>query len=403
MPPDSNMELKDRPPLSQQITGEMENRATTGRYDFIDFTRGVVMVIMAWDHLAGFWGEYKGGKMLIDRAPFPQVFSWFMSRFVTHYCAPTFIFLAGSVLAVSTSKRLAQGQTQAEISTRIMKRGLLLVLIQYFVVNGAWDKQGDLYSYLFGVIACIGVCFMIFSLARHLPPNVILALSLLIIMNHQFLRLDWIPDNVWWGHYLRVVIHEPNEVDWYPFTGRYPVIPWVGVMGLGWVFGLFLNGYDPSNVGKLVKPLLVVGLSAKALWFIIRLLNGYGNLRPRIDDSLWEWLWLAKYPPSLGFLLWTLGGMALLMALGIIVCERFNPDKGVLGFITTLGRTAMFFYVVHLWLYRFRLPGALPSGIKLDFASSIVAWLAGLPVLWQLCVRYERLKRRHPNSVLQYI
>ncbi|HEX9914137.1 MAG TPA: hypothetical protein VGB32_04390, partial [Candidatus Bathyarchaeia archaeon] len=236
-----------------------------------------------------------------------------------------------------------------------------------------------------------------------LPPNIILALSLLIIMNHQFLKLDWIPNNVWWGHYIRVIIHEPNEVDWYPFTGRYPVIPWVGVMGLGWVFGLLLNGYDSSNVGRLVKPLLIVGFLAKALWFIIRFFNGYGNLRLRMDDSLWEWLWLAKYPPSLGFLLWTLGGTALIMAIGLILFERFNPSKGGLGFITTLGRTALFFYIAHLWVYRFRLPGALPSDIKLDFIPSVIAWLAGLPVLWQLCVRYERLKGRHPNSILQYI
>ncbi|MBN2335545.1 DUF1624 domain-containing protein [Candidatus Bathyarchaeota archaeon] len=374
-----------------------------GRLEFIDFTRGVVMIIMAWDHLAGFWGKYKGGKVLIDRAPFPKVFAWFMSRFVTHYCAPSFIFIAGAVLAVSTSKRLGRGCPQGEVSQRMLKRGVFLILLQFFVVNGAWDKQGDYYSYLFGVIACIGACFALFSFLRRLPPNFVLALSLLIVLNHQYLSLDWIPDASWWGHYLRVVIHEPNETMWYPFTGRYPILPWIGVMGLGWVFGLHLANREPGNLGDLKKPLLVAGLAAKALWVGVRWNNGFGNLRPRVDGSLWEWLWLAKYPPSAGFLLWTLGGMCLIMALGIHLCERFSHERGLMGFTLTLGRVPLFFYVAHLWLYRFRLPGAPPSEYRLEFLPAVAAWLAGLPILWWLCVRYERLKKRHPDSVLQYI
>ena len=390
----------------QRITQRPEapqETVSVSRYNFIDFTRGVVIVIMAWDHVAGFWGKYKGGKMLIGEAPFLKTLAWFMSRFVTHYCAPTFIFIAGVVLAISTARRLGRGESQRAVSLRMVKRGLLLIFLQFFVVNGVWDKQGNFYSYLFGVIACIGACFILFSVIRRLPPKVVLALGLFIILNHQFLSLEWIPDNVWWGHYLRVIIHEPNEYYWYPFYGRYPIIPWIGVMGLGWTFGQHLSKRTTSSIDDLIVPLVSVGLAAKALWVLVRFFNGYGNLRPRMDNSLWEWLWLAKYPPSVGFLLWSLGGMCLLMALGIYLEGRFPLDKGVLGFTMTLGRIALFFYLTHLWLYRFRLPSMPPSDLKLEFLPTVLVWLVGLPILWQLCIRYERLKKRHPTSILQYI
>ena len=386
-------------------TQRHETPETVGvsRYNFIDFTRGVVMVIMAWDHIAGFWGKYKGGKMLIGEAPFLQTFAWFMSRFVTHYCAPAFIFISGAVLAISTAKRLGRGESQRAVSFRTVKRGLLLIVLQFFVVNGVWDKYGNYYSYLFGVIACIGACLILFSVIRRLPPNVVLALSLFIIHNHQFFSLNWIPDKVWWGHYLRVIIHEPNEFYWYPFYGRYPIIPWIGVMGVGWTFGQHLSRRKTSSLDDLIVPLVTIGFSAKALWAVVRFFNGYGNLRPRMDNSLWEWLWLAKYPPSVGFLLWSLGGMCLLMALGIYLERRFRTDRGVLGLTMTLGRTALFFYLTHLWLYRFRLPSMPPSDLKLELLPTVLAWLVGLLILWQLCIQYERLKKCHPTSILQYM
>jgi len=341
--------------------------------------------------------------MLIGRASFPETFAWFMSRFITHYCAPIFIFIAGTVLAISTTRRLDKGQTQSQVSLRIIKRGVILVLLQFFVVNGAWDKVGDYYSYLFGVIACIGACLIFFSVLRRLNTAIILGISLYVILNHQFLNLNWIPDTIWWGHYLRIIIHEPNEVLWYPFTGHYPIVPWIGVMGLGWVFGVYLAKNPEKKPASLVQPLIALGISLNILWMLMRWINGYGNLRPRMDNTLWEWLWIQKYPPGQGFILLTLGGMCLLFAFGIILCERGPTDAGLLGFVMILGRTALFFYITHLWLYRFRPPGAPVSEYKLDFLPAIIAWLIWLPILWQLCIRYERLKKRYPHSVLQYI
>jgi len=374
-----------------------------GRYRFIDFTRGVVMIIMAWDHIAGFWTRYHSGKTLIGKAPFPTVLVWYMSRFITHYCAPTFIFIAGTSLAISATKRLSHGEPRRDVSLRMVKRGVVLILLQLLIINPAWEIYGNHpSSFLFAILACIGACLIIFSLLWRLPQKAVLALSLLIILNHPFLKLNWIPDDIWWGHYLRVIIHEPGY-DWWPFTGRYPIIPWLGVMGLGWVFGLLLVEVKPSQIHALKVPLTVVGVASSALFLVVRLFNGYGNLRPRVDNSLWEWLWLAKYPPSLAFLLWTLGGMCIIMAVGLHLEGRVGYGWGLTGFTLTLGRNPLFFYVVHLWLYRFRLPLTSPPNFRLPIVPTLIFWLAGLFVLWRLCIRYEAVKGRYPNSILQYV
>ena len=370
-----------------------------GRLTFIDFTRGTVMAIMAWDHVSGFWNRYHhGGEGVMGRMPPFVDFTWFLLRFVSHYCAPIFIFLAGTVLAISTEKRLGRGESQLDVSVRMVVRGILLLIFEVVFVSTAFG--GSLYY--FGVIACIGVCIIIFSVYRRLPPIVILAASLFIVLNHPFLRLDFLPADTWWGWYLRVIIHEPSH-DWRPFTGLYPLIPWLGVMGLGWCLGTFLNGYDKSKITSLKAPLATMGMTSLGLWFIVRWVNGYGNLLPRLGDTAMDWLYVSKYPPSLAFLLWTLGGMCLFMSLGIHLQDNPRFHDGVTGIILTFGRSPLFFYLAHLWLYRLRLPFTPRPWISLAIVPTLVFWVVGLLILWQLCIRYERLKRRHPESLLQYI
>lgn len=369
-----------------------------GRLPFIDFARGLIMAIMAWDHVSGFWHQlHHGGEGVLGRAPPFANLTWFLERFVSHWCAPTFIFLAGTVLAISTVKRLGRGESQRSVTFHIIKRGLLLLLFEAVIVAPAFSLP----PIYFGVIACIGVCFIIFSVYRRLPVVVIMAISLIIILNHPFLKLNWIPRGTDWGWYLRVIIHEPN-FDRRPYVGLYPIIPWIGVMGLGWSFGTFLSTYDQSRVTRLKVPLTVTGIASVVLFFVVRWLNGYGNLLRRWGDTAIDWLYVSKYPPSLAFLLWTLGGMCLFLALGMYLQDRGWSDKGVSGIIHTYGRNPLFFYLVHLWLYRMRPPGPYQPPFYLQMPQTFVFWLVGLVVLWQLCARYERLKRAHPRF-LQYL
>ncbi len=250
-----------------------------GRFQFIDFARGVVMAIMAWDHVSGFWNRFhRGGEGVLGNKPAFISLKWWLARYVSHFCAPTFIFLAGTVLAISTIKREVRGEAQFDISGRMVIRGIVLLVAESLIVAPAFG--GNIPWAYFGVIACIGLSFIIFSVARRLPNWLILALSLFIVFNHNFINLDFIPNDVAWGHYLRVILHEPN-FEMMPWVGLYPILPWLGVMGLGWVFGSVLSGYTPEQIRGLEGPLRKIGLASIGLFIIVRGINGYGNLLPR--------------------------------------------------------------------------------------------------------------------------
>jgi uncharacterized membrane protein len=373
------------------------------RLHFIDFTRGLIMVIMAWDHVSGFWNRYHQGSEGVMGAmrPFLNT-TWFLARFVSHYCAPIFIFLAGTVLAISTIKRKERGESSFSIGGRMIIRGVVLLIAEALIVTTAFSSPGREMGWLyFGVIACIGVCFIIFSAAKELPTWVIFALSLFIVLNHNFINLDFIPNNVAWGHYIRVILHEPN-FEMRPYVGLYPIFPWIGVMGLGWTFGSTISGYSREQIKGLATPLRRIGLASIATFFLVRGLNGYGNLLPRQGWSLVDWLYVSKYPPSQAFLLWTLGGMCLFMAYSLKRQDNIDFNEGLTGVLNQFGRTPLFFYLAHLWLYRLRLPGT-PGLFYMPMFPTLGFWVLGLAVLYELCKRYEVLKRKHPKSVLQYI
>jgi uncharacterized membrane protein len=373
---------------------------TVTRLPFIDFGRGLVMVLMAWDHVSAFWNPgRRANEGLMGMQPtFPSL-AQFLLRFVTHFVAPTFIFLAGTSLALSAARRLARGQSQADLSLHMVVRGMVLLAFEALLVAPVFDLP-RLY---FGVIACIGVCLVLFSALRFLPPSVILALSVAIILGHPLLNLDFIPDGrtAPLGHYLHVVIHEPR-FDFYPYVGLYPVIPWLGVMGLGWCFGIFLHRFDWSQSRRLALGLAGTGGVLYAAWFVVRLLNGYGNLLPRRGSALVDWLYVSKYPPSPAFLLFTLGGMCFILALGVALQDRPGFKRGLMGAIATMGRVPLFFYLSHLWLYKVA-PRPFAGLFDVRLLATAIFWATGLAILWQLCALYGELKRRHPGSVLRYV
>ncbi|MBT6603791.1 DUF1624 domain-containing protein, partial [Candidatus Bathyarchaeota archaeon] len=269
-----------------------------GRQSFIDFARGFVMIVMAWDHVSSFWNQlHHGGEGVLGQAPPFTSLVWFLERFVSHWSAPTFIFLAGTVLALSTARRLEKGVSQKDITVHIIVRGLALLLIEAVLISPAFDLP----VYYFGVIACIGVCFIIFSVIRQTPSKILLFVSLFIVVNHGFLNLDWIPTATIAGRYLRVILHEPNFNSW-PYVGLYPIIPWIGVMGLGWSFGEAIRTLNVP-FSKIRRTILLTGVSSIALFFVVRGLNSFGNLLARRGNTIIDWLYVSKYPPSVAFLL----------------------------------------------------------------------------------------------------
>lgn len=375
----------------------------TGRLDFLDFARGVVMIIMAWDHISGFWNEFhRGGEGIMGRMNPPYNTLWFLLRFVSHYCAPTFVFLAGTVLAISTKRRIERGDSQWDITWHVIKRGLVLLFLEATFVSPAFSLP---WTY-FGVIACIGVCFIIFSVARRLPDKVILLASLLIVLNHSFLNIDFIPNTVNWGRYLRIIIHEPN-FQRFPYFGLYPIIPWIGVMGMGWSLGSFLETKSREQIASYRNRILGIGITSIIAFFLVRYFNGYGNLLARNGNTLIDWMYVSKYPPSVAFLLWSLGGMCIFLTIGLLLEERELLENRFVAAILTIGRNPLFFYVTHLWLYRARWPDFTPGGTGapffLDLYPTLALWALGIVVLWYGCREYEKLKRKYPRPILQYI
>jgi len=377
----------------------MQSRSMHGRLKFIDFTRGVIMALMAWDHVAGFWWpQHYGGEGLGGVFPYLGAdLVPFMSRFITHFCAPTFFFLSGTSIAISTARKLQMGMSQREISLHLVKRAGVLVLLMLFIEGNAFGNS-PLY---FGVLGCFAACFLIFSVFRRLPWQAVLGVSAATVVFHQLLDLSFIPKEGT-GLLLRLYLHEPS-FDYYPFQVLYPVIPWVGVMGLGWCFGVLLNRLDSERIKRLAGPMALTGVASIIAFIVIRWFNGFGNLVPRQGDTIQAWLAVSKYPPDLAFLTITLGGMCLLMALGLIMEDRSWFGGGVTGVLLVFGRTPLFFYVTHLVLYRVRPFFMTRPLFMMDLPNVFVFWLIGLIVLWRLCLRYEKYKRAHPESLLQYI
>ncbi len=166
---------------------------------------------------------------------------------------------------------------------------------------------------------------------------------------------------------------------------------------------MFLNHLDKDRIRRLVAPIALTGITSIVAFIVIRWLNGYGNLVPRQGNTIQAWLAVSKYPPDLAFLTITLGGMCLLMALGIFIENKSWFSGGVTGVLLVFGRTPLFFYVTHLVLYRVRPFFMTKPLFTTDLPTTILFWLVGLTILWRLCLRYEKLKRAHPESLLQYI
>ena len=194
-------------------------------------------------------------------------------------------------------------------------------------------------------------------------------------------------------HPVREILAQPDKYGW--LAVNYPVLPWLGVMGLGCGVG-FLVGGRPERTGRLF---LFLGLLPLGLWLPVRLMGGYGNLTPYQGGDWRDLMLMSKYPPSLVFLMWTLGGMALAIAVHHRLADRLRPAR-FRSLVTLFGQTPLFFYVVHLMLYRAL--GLLPF-LRSSLAAGYLAWLVGLAVMGPLCYGYRALKRRHPRSVLQYV
>lgn len=314
------------------------NQPKPTRIESLDLLKGIVLVLMALDHTR----DYFHSAAFIFNPLDPQQTTWpvFLTRWITHFCAPAFSLLAG-ISAFFVGRR----KTPHELSKFLVKRGLWLFFIQLTVIQFAWYFDPHFRWIELDVIGSLGVSMIVLAFLVHTPQKFILAFSCLTIFGHNLLDNVHFNGSVWWA-----VLHEEASYPLgggYTFIIYYPLIPWIGVMSLGYWMGKFYDkAYDP---GKRKRLFITLGISAMVMFIILRGFNLYGNPDPWVDYNshsmnLMSILDTNKYPPSLSFLLITLGPFFLFMA------YSENAKGKVVSILMAFGRAPFFFYIIHLYV-----------------------------------------------------
>ena len=422
------------------------------RVHSVDLLRGVVMMIMLLDHVREF--VHAGALQSDPTNPATTTVAIFFTRWVTHYCAPIFVFLSG----VSIYLQSMNGKPRGELSRFLWTRGLWLVFLEFTVVRFGTVFNLD-YSF-FGmaqVIWVIGVSMIVMAALVHAPVKVVGAVGLLMIVLHNLLDGFLVPPNIAFagtpppdlGQTLWIILHQPGIVPIFGGASQvffgYPLIPWVGVMMLGYAVGS-VYAWEARDRRRV---LLYAGITATVLFVALRFANVYGDpqrwttrdafvrqtaqeapaqpgrVRPDPESAtsaytLLSFLNTTKYPPSLLFLLMTLGPGLIVLSLtdgisGASVWQRIP---------ITFGRVPMFYYIMQWFTahgfgvilgylagvdvgYLFRslleMGQAAPPGHGFSLGTTYVAWIAGLIILYPLCKWWGGLKRRSKHWALSYL
>lgn len=365
------------------------------RLPALDWLRGIVMVLMTVDHASG---VFNTDRLMTDstfmyRPGTPLPAAQFLTRWITHLCAPTFVFLAGTVLALSVARREAAGERATAIDRFIVTRGLLIAALDPVWMSPMFAPG----QVLLQVLYAIGGSLVAMAFLRRLDDRRLLGTALAIIVGGEALAgLALLPSGGT-PTILAALLVTGGQLG--PVIVAYPLLPWLGIMMLGWVFGRRLATAPDRGVARL---LVAAGLGALAVFAVLRGANGYGNMRLlREDGSLVQWLHVSKYPPSLTYTTLELGLMALCLA-ALFRLERVPTAATALRPLWLLGQTALFYYLLHvhlLTLAAWTFGGAHQAGL----GATYVAALGTLAVLFPLCVWYRGYKRAHPQGWPRYV
>jgi uncharacterized membrane protein len=378
----------------------------------IDWLRGFVMMVMAVDHASVM---FNAGRLSID-SPYPiEAFfepAWaaggalpaaqFFTRWITHLCAPTFLFLSGTSLALSTAGRAARGVSAAAIDRHLVARGLVLIGLDAAWLSLGPSLQIGKYFLVFQVLYAIGLSLCAMALLRHLPAPVLVALAVGWLVASELLTFTIAPPGIGTSGAAALLL-APGRAG--PAAVAYPLLSWLAMMMLGWAFGAHLLALRRRGVpaSDAAAGCAAAGLAALALFAGVRAWNGYGNLGVLRDDgSLVQWLHVAKYPPSLAFGALELGLMALLLALLLALQRRLAAPADPRNPFLVLGRAALFFYLLHFLLLAVA-AGALGLAGKGGLAHTYAAAAIVVAVLYPACLWYGRYKAAHPDGLTRYI
>jgi len=425
-------------------TPSLTFKPNSARIDSIDLLRGIVMVIMMLDHTRDF--VHRDVLLGFDPTDLSRTnVVLFFTRWITHYCAPVFVFLAGT----SAYLQFARGKSRRELAWFLLTRGLWLVVLELTVIRLAVTFNFD-YRFLgaLQVIWALGVSMIVLAALIYLPLRLVGVFGVVMIALHNL--LDGIKVQSWQGPEsplpsagakLWILLHQGFEafpVLWF-FPSPvvfvvYPLIPWIGVMAAGYAFGAVYQW----DVQRRRRLLLVMGSFATALFVVLRLLNVFGDpahwaRQKTAAFTLLSFLNTTKYPPSLLFLLMTLGPALLLLAWFEWGPTGVGADAGSIGqqsflsrlrgALVTFGRVPLFFYILqwvtaHLisvvlhyvagkpvrWMFDSEvfITGP-PPGVGFSLPVVYACWIVGILLLYPLCKWFAGVKARRRDWWLSYL
>ncbi|ARV05822.1 hypothetical protein BTO04_03515 [Polaribacter sp. SA4-10] len=319
----------------------MQIKIKSNRIESIDILRGVVMVLMALDHTRGYfhYDSFLSHPTDIDSTT-PLLF---FTRFITHYCAPVFVFLAGTSAFLYGSKK-----SKFELFKFLLIRGIWLIFLEIVVNNFIWFFDFSYSIINLQVIWAIGFSMICLSFLIFLPKKVLLALGTLLIVGHN--ALDFIvmegqsfQNIIWYFMKQKEILTIPGHI----ILVNYPLIPWIGLMALGYLFGTFYQKEYEVSLRR--KWLLRIGIGLLALFFILRYMNFYGDLYPwssqnTTTKTILSFFNVTKYPPSLLFVCITMGPAMLFLYL------FENTKNKITNFFLVFGRVPLFYYFIHIFV-----------------------------------------------------
>jgi uncharacterized membrane protein len=382
----------------------------TARNDAIDIVRGAVMVLMALDHARDFtMGFGRGGPTNLATT----TVALFFTRWVTHFCAPTFVLLAGTGAGLAR-----RSKSPPELAWFLFSRGLWLVLLELTVVRLGWMLNLNYHFVVLQVIWALGWSMVVLSAFVFSPPLVAAVFGAVLVLGHNLLdgvQATQLGQASWLWH----VLHESGRLQptsWTTVMLAYPLVPWAGVMAAGYALGCLL----PEEAAARRRLLLRLGTGLTLAFLIVRGLNGYGDPRPWTPQprgavyTVLSFLNCEKYPPSLEYLLMTLGP-----ALLAIAALELRPVGRLSQWLRTFGRVPLFFYLIHLFvLHAVTIAFALPRLVgdpafrtrfmsegELDWGlgGTYLVWAVAVIALYLPCRWYAGVKRRSRSRLLSYL
>jgi len=398
------------------------------RVQSIDFVRGVVMVVMVLDHVRDY---VHSGAFRFDPTDLTQTtVVLFVTRWITHYCAPVFVFLAGTGAGLQTLR----GKSHGELAKFLLTRGVWLVVLEMTVIRiCSWFNVDYRFLSQLQVIWAIGVSMIVLAALVRLPATVLAIIGLVMIAGHNL--LDGIRVATWGGPgtpapdlsaQLWMLLHQPGQ--FFPLFDNgptvfviYPLIPWIGVMMAGYAFA---QVYAWESAARR-RFLLRLGLGSVAAFIILRAIDVYGDpaawhVQRNAVFTILSFINTTKYPPSLLYLLMTLG--PALVALGLL--ETRSQRASVTGPFVMLGRVPLFFYLLQ-WPIAHGMSVALnlaagkqvgylfhsvpefyslaPPDAGFDLWVVYVCWAIAIAILFVLCRWFAGVKRRRRDWWLAYL